>query len=58
MPWWLRLAFMFMAMKGDNVESSLQQMGYMAGAYSRSLSAQLELSLCPSAQLELSLCPT
>ena len=29
MPWWLRLVFMFMAMRGENVESTLQQMGYM-----------------------------
>lgn len=29
MPWWFRLILMFMAMKGDNYESTLQQMGYM-----------------------------
>ena len=29
MPWWFRLVFMFMAMRGDNMESTLQQMGYM-----------------------------
>jgi hypothetical protein len=29
MRWWLRLVFMLMAIRGDNVESTLQQMGYM-----------------------------
>eukprot|EP00227_Mantoniella_beaufortii_P020086 CAMPEP_0197575288 /NCGR_PEP_ID=MMETSP1326-20131121/736_1 /TAXON_ID=1155430 /ORGANISM="Genus nov. species nov., Strain RCC2288" /LENGTH=352 /DNA_ID=CAMNT_0043138027 /DNA_START=221 /DNA_END=1276 /DNA_ORIENTATION=- len=35
MPWWLRLVFMFLAMRGgDNVESTLQQMGYMMLSWS------------------------
>jgi hypothetical protein len=36
MPWWLRLAFMAMAIRGDNIEGSLQQMGYMVRPFLRS----------------------